>query len=100
MADTNLDLVIKGGQVVTTGGIKRIAIAVKDGKIAGLGRDEAFDRAREVIDASGKHVLPGLVDPENHLGTQRPLKDSLSSETRAAAAGGVTTWGLMQASPK
>jgi dihydroorotase-like cyclic amidohydrolase len=100
MVDTNLDLVIKGGQVVTTAGIKRIAIGVKDGKIVAFGADEAFDSAPEVIDASGKHVLPGLVDPENHLGTQRPLKDSLTSETRAAAAGGVTTWGLMQASPK
>src|SRR6266536_1073339 len=100
MVNTNLDLVIKGGQVVTGEGVKRIAIGVKDGKIVALGSDEGFDSARQVIDASGKYVLPGLVDPENHLGTQRPLKDSMSSETRAAAAGGVTTWGIMQASPK
>src|SRR4249919_2870217 len=100
MVDTNLDLVIKGGQVVTREGVKTIAIGVKDGKIAALGPAEGFNSARQVIDATGKHVLPGLVDPENHLGTHRPLKDSLSSETKAAAAGGVTTWGMMQASPK
>ena len=100
MVDTNLDLVIKGGQVVTREGVKNIAIGVKDGKIAALGPVEGFNSARRVIDAAGKYILPGLVDPENHLGTHRPLKDSLSSETKAAAAGGVTTWGMMQASPK
>ncbi|MGH7773194.1 MAG: dihydroorotase [Candidatus Binatia bacterium] len=100
MANGALDLVIKGGQVVTKEGVTKLAIGVKDGRIAVLTPDESLLTARQTIDASGKYVFPGIVDPENHLGTMRPLKDSLSSETRGAAAGGVTTWGLMQASPK
>ena len=100
MVDGTLDMIIKGGQVVTAAGIKDLAIGIKDGKVAVLAADEALSLAGEVIDARGKHIFPGLVDPENHLGTQRPLKDSLNSETRAATAGGVTSWGIMQASPK
>jgi dihydropyrimidinase/dihydroorotase len=100
MVNATLDLAIKGGQVVARDGIRKLAIGVKDGKIAVLAPDEGLLSARQTIDASGKYILPGIVDPENHLGTQRPLKDSLDSETRAAAAGGVTTWGIMQASPK
>ena len=87
MVDGTLDMIIKGGQVVTAAGIKDLAIGIKDGKVAVLAADEALSLAGEVIDARGKHIFPGLVDPENHLGTQRPLKDSLNSETRAAAAG-------------
>src|SRR5258705_2694294 len=100
MVDITLDTIIKGGQVVTREGVQKLSIGIKDGKIAVLGPDGALNSGRHIIDAAGKFVLPGLVDPENHLGTHRPLKDSLSSETRAAAAGGVTTWGMMQASPK
>ncbi|MGH9363691.1 MAG: amidohydrolase, partial [Thermoanaerobaculia bacterium] len=100
MADIMMDTIINGGQVVTKEGVHKLAIGIRDGKIAALGPDGTLNSSRHVIDAAGRYVLPGLVDPENHLGTHRSLKDSLSSETRAAAAGGVTTWGMMQASPK
>src|ERR1700751_5030225 len=99
MADMIMDTIITGGRVVTKAGIVQLAVAVKDGKIAALAPEETLGSPRQVIDATGKFVLPGLVDPENHLGTHRPLKKSLDSETRAAAAGGGTTWGIMQASP-
>jgi dihydroorotase-like cyclic amidohydrolase len=77
MADVTMDTIIKGGQVVTRGGVQKLSIGIKDGKIAVLGPDGALDSSRHVIDATGKYILPGLVDPENHLGTHRPLKDSL-----------------------
>ena len=95
-----MDLVIQNGQVVTSSGVKKLAIGIKDGRIVALTSATESLQARQTIDADGKYVLPGIVDPENHMGTHRPLKDSLDSETRAAAAGGVTTWGMMQASPK
>jgi len=100
MALGEMDLVIQHGQVVTSSGVKKVAIGIKDGRIAALTSGPESLEARQTIDAEGKYVLPGMVDPENHLGTHRPLKDSFNSETRAAAAGGVTTWGMMQASPK
>ena len=100
MALGEMDLVIQHGQMVTSSGMKKVAIGIKDGRIAALTSGPESLEARQTIDAEGKYVLPGMVDPENHLGTHRPLKDSFNSETRAAAAGGVTTWGMMQASPK
>ena len=39
--------------------------------------------ARQVIDASGKHVIPGVVDMEHH--PAQPIKECMVSETRAAA---------------
>jgi len=100
MTDSPLDLFIRNGKVVTRQGVRQLEIGIRDGKVVLLVSGNELPAARRKIDAKGKHILPGIVDPENHLGTHRPLKDSLSSETRAAAAGGVTTWGIMQASPK
>jgi len=100
MAVSEMDLVIQGGRVVTSGGVNNLAIGIKGGRIVVLTSGSQSLPARQTIDADGNYVLPGIVDPENHMGTHRPLKASLNSETRAAAAGGVTTWGMMQASPK
>lgn len=100
MSNGKLDLVVENGSVVTKNGVRRLGIGIKDGRIAALSPDETLLSGDRTIDAAGKHVFPGLVDPETHLGTMRPLKDTVDSETRAAAAGGVTTWGIMQASPK
>lgn len=50
--------------------------------------------ARRTIDAQGRYILPGLVDPHVHLGTHYPFDECAWTESRAAAAGGVTTMGL------
>jgi imidazolonepropionase len=46
--------------------IKNGSIAIKDGKIVETGKDLKYD-ADEIIDASGKTVMPGFVDPHTHL---------------------------------
>ncbi len=43
-------------------------IAVRDGKIAAIGKDLAPLSGEEVIDVTGKHVYPGLIDAHSHLG--------------------------------
>ena len=43
MADITMDTIIKGGQVVTRGGVQKLSIGIKDGKIAVLGPDGALD---------------------------------------------------------
>ena len=93
MTNPMVDTVIVNGRVVSGNGTRETGIAVKDGIIVALAQPEALPPARRTIDAHGQHVLPGIVDPECHVGSHRPLQDSLDSETRAAAAGGVTTWG-------
>ena len=95
-----VDTVIVNGRVVSGNGTRETGIAIKDGIIVALAEPEALPPAKRTVDAHGQHVLPGIVDPECHVGSHRPLKDSLDSETRAAAAGGVTTWGIMQSSSK
>ncbi|MBI2912261.1 MAG: amidohydrolase family protein [Chloroflexi bacterium] len=93
--DAVVDLLIRGGTVVTAQGSVKANIAVSQGKITGIMGDSLVPAANRTIDCSGKFILPGIVDPEVHIGLHRPLADDFVSETRAAAATGITTWGLM-----
>jgi allantoinase len=86
------DLVIRGGTLVTPDGERRGAIAVADGRIAAVDRDDAMPEARETVDAGGLHVLPGLIDTHVHLRDPGKIeREDWLTGTRAAAAGGVTT---------
>jgi dihydropyrimidinase/dihydroorotase len=94
MAITTADIVLKNGLVVTPAGTIEGGVAVSDGKITAVGRDSSLPAATREIDLAGKYLLPGVIDPEVHLGGHRPLADDFQSETRAAAASGITTWGM------
>ena len=62
------DVILRGGHVVDpANGLDEITdIAFKDGKIAALGADITGPASREE-DASGLHVLPGLIDAHVHV---------------------------------
>ena len=64
------DILIKNGQVVDGTGAARFAgdVAVKDGRIAAVGQD--LGEARQVIDAAGRVVAPGFIDPHTHFDVQ------------------------------
>src|SRR5256714_15378568 len=71
---TYVDLIIKGGTVVTMDRSRRVidngGVAVKDGRIIAIGNSAEIDRsysAREVIDAAGKVVVPGLINGHTHV---------------------------------
>ncbi len=84
------DLIVKGGNVWTTGGPADVDVAVRDGRIAGIGSFDIGD-AGQIINAAGLTVLPGVVDTQVHFrepGNEH--KEDLESGTRAAALGGVT----------
>lgn len=86
------DTLIQGGTLVTSDGLESATIAIKDGCIAALASSGDAITAREEIDATGKLLLPGLVDAHVHL--REPgftHKEDFASGTLAAAAGGVTT---------
>jgi dihydropyrimidinase len=88
-----LQTLIKDGTCVNSNGIFRGDIAVKDGKIAQIGLNLDLP-AEQVIDASGKLVLPGVIDTHVHLpwpSTSFNSVDDFTSGTTAAACGGVTT---------
>ena len=94
------DLRIDGGTLVFPEmGVVRAGLAVRDGKIAAIGDEGALPPARKRIDASGLHVLPGLVDPHGHMGLNDDFAGECETETRAALKGGVTTIGLFIRTP-
>ena len=69
-----VDIIIKGGTIVTMDGshrvIERGAIAVKNGRIVEVGNTAEIDRkyaAREVVNAAGKVVIPGLINGHTHV---------------------------------
>lgn len=95
-----VDLLIKNGTVVFREGARPANLAIHQGKIAAILHPNFVPDAARVIDAAGKHVMPGLVDPEGHPGHSFPLDLDFQTESPAAAAGGVTTWGIMDPSPR
>ena len=86
------DTLIRGGLVVTEESTKRLEVGLKDSKIAALLEPGSEVEAREVINADGHHLLPGAIDIHFHVRAPAyPKRGTVASETRAAAAGGVTT---------
>jgi dihydropyrimidinase len=94
-----LDLAIRGGDVVVPQGTGRWSVGVKDGKIAFVGLEDQGVQAAKVIDATGKLVVPGGIEPHTHLGdriTMQPGEAGLfalgpEEDTRGMAFGGTTT---------
>jgi dihydropyrimidinase len=89
---SELDLVIRNGTVVTAADKINCDVGIKDGVVALMGKGL---EAKEVIDASGKLVLPGGVDSHVHL-AERPFygvksADDFESGSISAACGGTTT---------
>jgi len=67
--DQSFDLLIKGGKVIDPSqDIEDIRdVAIRDGKIVRLERDIPTGQARQVVEASGKIVTPGLIDIHTHV---------------------------------
>ncbi len=88
-----MDLIVKGGTLVTANEKFIADIAIENGKIKAIGK-LAADTGTEIIDATDKLVMPGFIDAHVHLSL--PFSGTISADTfetgtRAAAAGGVTT---------
>ena len=84
---------IKNGRVVTAVDDYFADILIEDGKVSVIGKTLDIE-AEKVIDAAGKLVIPGGIDPHTHMempfgGTQS--SDDFFTGTRAAAFGGTTT---------
>jgi dihydroorotase-like cyclic amidohydrolase len=86
-----VDLVVRNARVVAHDGEFEGGVAVDKGEIVLTGADEALPDARRVIDAEGRVLMPGVIDPHCHLGVNYPYDADMRTETAAAAAGGVTT---------
>ena len=87
---TTYDLILRGGTVVTPGGEGQIDIGIIGERIAFIGDLSAAD-AGEVYDATGLHILPGVIDSQVHF--REPgleYKEDLETGARGGALGGVT----------
>ena len=89
-----MDLLIKNGTLVSSGGMYRADIAVTNGKITETADKIEPTADTEVVDAKDKLVLPGAIDAHTHLAM--PFGGTISADgyfagTRAAACGGTTT---------
>ena len=66
-----LDLVIHGGTVVTPSGVGQFDIGIQGEKIVLVAaRGAIFDEFRMAIDATGKYVFPGGIEPHTHIATR------------------------------
>lgn len=86
---TSYDLIVRNGTVYLPGGPVSADIGVIGGRIASIGAISGD--AGEVIDCTGLHVLPGVIDSQVHFrepGLEH--KEDLESGSRAAVMGGVT----------
>jgi imidazolonepropionase-like amidohydrolase len=110
------DVVIRGGTIltVTHGKIENGSIYVHNGKIAAIGKTVNAPASATVIDATGKWVMPGIIDSHSHIALDDDvneatspitphmmMKDAFNYDDKAiyrALAGGVTTSLLLHGS--
>lgn len=87
----HFDLILKNGTLVSNTTQTQADIGVVRGKIKQIGNLKAQD-ATEVVDCTGLHILPGVIDSQVHFrepGLEH--KEDLESGSRAAVMGGVCT---------
>ena len=89
-----IDILVRHGQLITPDSTIPADLAIKDGKILAVGAWGSLGGAKTEIDAEGRLVMPGLVDPHVHIA--HPFRAGVSMDdfynaTVAAAYGGTTT---------
>ena len=81
------DFIIRGGLVVTGSEIRKADVGIKGEEIVSIEIELPPEEANRVIDASGKYVMPGVIDVHVH-----PVyEDDLGGTSVTAAHGGTTT---------
>ena len=96
-----LDLIIKGGQVVTPDRVAELELGIQEGKIVLISEPGTITaEARRAVDARGNIVVPGGIECHSHISSPVPSgvagregvkNQSPDGATRAAAFGGTTT---------
>lgn len=84
-------LIINGEVFVDGEGFKKVNIGIKEGKISDLFPQDQVVEAEQMIDAKGRFVLPGAIDPHVHFGIYTDWAKDFKLESQFAASGGVTS---------
>jgi len=83
---------IQNATIVNEGQQMQGDVYIKDGLIAQIGRDLVVD-ADETVDATGLHLMPGMIDDQVHFRDPGLThKGSIATESKAAVAGGTTSF--------
>jgi dihydropyrimidinase len=95
MENDCMGLLIKGGEIVTAESRSRGDIFIENETITGIGNNFHAPHGTEVIDATGKLIFPGFIDPHVHI--HLPFmatfaKDTHATASKAALIGGTTTF--------
>src|SRR5580692_12761999 len=90
-----MGLLIKGGEIVTAESRSLSDIFIDSETISAIGTDLDAPPGTEVIDARGRLIFPGFIDPHVHI--HLPFmatfaKDTHATASRAALVGGTTTY--------
>lgn len=86
-------ILIRNANIVNEGQSRAADVLIQDGLIAKIDENITFDGAHEEIIADGKLLIPGLIDDQVHF--REPgltHKANIYSESRAAVAGGITSF--------
>ncbi len=89
-----MTLLIRNGTVAMADGLRRADVLGEGERIARVGRRLATPRGATVLDAAGRYVFPGFIDPHVHILLEvmgLAAKDDYVSASRAALVGGTTT---------
>ena len=89
----NKSTVIRNAQLVNEGQVTESDILLKNGRIEKIASSLQAPAGADVVDANGRHLLPGMIDDQVHF--REPgltHKGDFYSESRAAIAGGVTSY--------
>ena len=87
-----MNYILKNGIVVNEGSRQQKDILIKNGKIEKIGKNLSAEKAK-IIDVAGSYILPGCIDDQVHF--REPgltHKASIYTESRAAVAGGITSY--------
>ena len=85
--------IIRNAQLVNEGQLTESDVLLKNGRIEKIASSIEAPAGAEVVDANGRHLLPGMIDDQVHF--REPgltHKGDFYSESRAAIAGGVTSY--------
>lgn len=86
------NLIIRNGNVVFNDELRKVDIAVKDGKISAIAENLVAE-ADQVINAQGQYVMPGMIDTHVHICEPgRTEWEGFLTGTQALAAGGTTSY--------
>src|SRR5437763_16574551 len=88
-----MNYIIKNALVVNEGKTIPADVCIKNGRIEKIAENISVKFAAEEIDAEGKHLLPGAIDDQVHF--REPgltYKANIYTESKAAVAGGVTSF--------